>query len=316
MHISPTGILPGKYRFHKQTSTTEMKQTLENHLMKVVIDSKGAELRSITDNRSGHEFLYQGNTSYWERRSPILFPIVGSVWNGEYHMDGETYRLGQHGFARDMEFEILTDSPEDEAWFRLDYNEETLKLYPRRFRLEIGYRLDETRLSVMWRVSNLDDREMHFQIGAHPAFNYPGFDPKDAIHGYFLFDRDNLTSELLKEKGCIGDEEMAIVTDSEGMLPLKADTFDINTIIFAERGVHRVSMLDRERRPYLSVLFRAPVVGMWSPAPDAPFVCIEPWWGRCDRVGYSGEFRNREYVNTLSPGKQFDAGYCVIFDTI
>lgn len=293
-----------------------MRQELKNHLLKVVIDSHGAELQSITDLRTGHEFLYQGNTSYWARRSPVLFPIVGSVWNGKFHMDGQEFAMGQHGFARDSEFEPMTDTDEDEAWFALDWNEHTFTLYPRKFRLEIGYKLFETRLTVMWRVRNLDEKVMNFHIGAHPAFNYPDFSAEDPVHGYFLFDRDGLHTQLLEEKGCIGDKEIPMKLDAECMLPITANTFDINTIILADQNVRRVSLLDKARRPYLSVLFNAPVVGMWSPAPAAPFVCIEPWWGRADRVGFDSDFAEREYVNEIGPGETFSASYMVIFERI
>ncbi len=293
-----------------------MQQELKNHLLKVVIDNHGAELQSIEDVRTSHEFLYQGNTKYWERRSPVLFPLVGSVWNGKYRMDGREFALGQHGFARDCDFEVMEDCPEDEAWFALHWNEKTLELYPRKFRLEIGYKLYETRLTVMWRVKNVDDKVMDFHIGAHPAFNYPDFDPKDAVHGYLSFDKTELTTQLLKEKGCFSDAVRKVDLDEEDMIPITATTFDIDTIVLADQDVRRVSLLDKKRHPYLSVLFNAPVVGMWSPSPEAPFVCIEPWWGRADRAEYNGEFADREYVNSIGPGETFSASYMIIFERL
>lgn len=293
-----------------------MKQTLKNDLLTVEIDSHGAELQSIVNNHTGYQYLYQGDSPFWGRRSPVLFPIVGSVWDGRFRMDGTEYAMGQHGFARDSDFTVMDDSPEDEAWFCLDASDDTLARYPRRFRLEIGYQLAGERLRVMWRVINLDDREMAFQIGAHPAFNYPGFDAADSVHAYLLFDCRPAASQLIKEKGCIGCEEMRIDLDEAGMLPVTGKTFDINTIILADGQVSRVSMLDKERSPYLSLMFDAPVVGMWSPSAEAPFMCIEPWFGRADRVGFSGEFSEREYVSRLAPGKVFEASYMLVIENI
>lgn len=293
-----------------------MTQELKNHLLKIVVDSHGAELQSIENIRTNHQFLYQGNTQYWARRSPVLFPIVGAVWNGKFRMDGKEFAMGQHGFARDSDFTIIPDTPEDEIWFALDWNEHTFSIYPRKFRLEIGYKLYEARLTVMWRVKNLDDKDMNFHIGAHPAFNYPDFSPADPVHGYFLFDRESLHTQLLKDKGCICDVVRNVELDEEGMLPITSTTFDINTIILADQDVRRVSLLDKARRPYLSVLFNAPVVGMWSPSPEAPFVCIEPWWGRTDRMGFNGDFSEREYVNNIGPGETFSASYMIIFERI
>lgn len=293
-----------------------MKQTLKNDILTVEIDSHGAELQSIKNNHTGHQYLYQGDSPFWGRRSPVLFPIVGSVWEGKFIMDGKECQMSQHGFARDSDFSIVDDTASDEAWFSLEANTTTLSNYPRRFRLEIGYQLVGERLKVMWKVTNIDDKEMAFQIGAHPAFNYPDFDASDDIHAYLLFDRKPISSQLIKEKGCIGTEEMRITLDETEMLPVTANTFDINTIILADNQVRRVSVLDKEHNPYLSLMFTAPVVGIWSPSPQAPFICIEPWYGRADRVGFNQDFSKREYVNQLAPGQSFEASYMIIIENV
>jgi len=293
-----------------------MNVTLKNDVLTVAISSFGAELQSIKNNRTGHEYLWHGDSRFWGRRSPLLFPIVGSLWQGEYRMDGMIYKLGQHGFARDHEFEAMTDCNENEAWFSLISSDETLALYPRRFRLEVGYSLVGERLSVMWRVHNEDEREMWFQIGAHPAFNYPDFNPNDAVHGYAAMGKKNLHAQFIAEKGCVGISEEAVRLDSDGLLPLTADTFARDAIILAENQVRRVSLMDKNHSPYLTLLFEAPLVGLWSPKPEAPFMCIEPWWGRCDRVGYDKDFSKREYAQCVEPGNIFEAGYTVIIDNL
>ncbi len=293
-----------------------MKQTLANNLLTVEIASAGAELQSIVNNRTRHQYLWQGYKKFWGRRSPVLFPIVGSVWNGEFRMDGSVYSMSQHGFARDMEFRFVEDSPEDEAWFILESSEETLAKFPRNFILEIGYRLEGERLMVMWRVKNTDSRPMDFQIGAHPAFNMPEFNACDNIHSYFLFDKHQIKSQVIAQKGCIGTEERAVELNADGMLPIDATTFASDALIFADDQVHRVSILDKNKNPYMSLLFRAPLVGLWNPAADCPFVCVEPWWGRADSVGYDGEFANRRYINHLNPGETFEASYMVIFEDL
>lgn len=293
-----------------------MIQTLKNDFLTVEADSYGAELRSIRGNRSGHEYLWQGDKAFWGRRSPVLFPLVGSVWEGRFRMDGKEYPMSQHGFARDREFQPLEGAPEDEAWFTLRADDDSLKVYPRRFRLDIGYRLDGERITVMWRITNEDSRDMAFHIGAHPAFNYPSFSSADSVHGYFLFGRNGLKSQLIEEKGCVGDTLADVGLDTESMLPLTGDTFTHDALILADSQVRRVSLLDKERNPYLSLIFSAPLVGLWSPRPEAPFVCIEPWWGRCDRVGFDGDFQEREYTNVITPGQTFEASYMIIIDNI
>lgn len=295
-----------------------MTVTLKNDLLAVEIDSRGAELKSILNIRTGQQYLWQGDPAFWGRCSPVLFPIVGAVWDGKFAVDGQNYPMSQHGFARDREFELIDDpDSESEVWFRLSADDDTMKIYPFRFRLEIGYSLIGERLSVMWRVENTDSREMVFQIGAHPAFNYPEFSAADPVHGYFNFDGDEFVSQLIEKDGCIGTSTRVITTDSDGMFPLGPSTFDDDALVFANRQVGRVSLLDKHRRPYLTLLFSSPVVGLWSPVgKNAPFVCIEPWWGRADRVGFNGDFFDREYINRLPAGETFRAGYMIIVDNL
>ncbi len=294
-----------------------MKITLTNDVLAVVIDTHGAELQSIDNIRTGRRYLWHGDKAYWGRRSPVLFPIVGSLWDGTFMMDGKEYGLGQHGFARDMEFAVMENVPENEAWFVLEANDETMMKYPRKFRLEIGYSLIGERVTVMWRVINEDTHEMSFQIGAHPAFNYPDFSPSDPIHAYFTTDGGKiLYSQIIAEKGCIGDETMEVKADSDGLVPVTGATYSRGALIFADNQVHRVSMLSKDKRPYVTLMFSAPLVGLWSPYGQAPFMCIEPWWGRADKVGYEGEFSERQYVNQLDPGETFEASYMMIFDEV
>lgn len=293
-----------------------MKQYLKNNLLSISIDSFGAELHSVINNITGHQYLWQGDKTFWGRRSPILFPIVGKVWKGQYRLDQQEYRLGQHGFARDREFNILDCDDESEAWFFLEADEDSLKVYPRQFRLEIGYRLQDERITVMWRVHNLDNKPMPFQIGAHPAFNYPDFNATDTMHAYLDFSVDCLSSQMLTSDGAVTDGIYPVDIDNDGLMPVTADTFRYNTLILDDRHIHRVSMLDKEHRPYLSLLFSSPLLGVWSPDAKAPFICLEPWWGRCDRENYNDIFENREYMNILEPGHIFEASYTIIIENI
>lgn len=296
-----------------------MEYKLENDLLEVKVSAHGAELQSIKNKRTGYEYLWQGDPAFWKRRSPVLFPIVGAVWNGEFHMDGKTYKMGQHGFARDMDFTLIEDTPDDQLWFRLDSTPQMLEQYPRPFRLEIGYHLIEARLTVYWKVINTGDSDMSYQIGAHPAFNLPDFNPADEIHGYFAFNHldTTLIAEKISEQGCVGDEtQTPELTPYESLLPIKADTFINDALIFGGKKINRVSLMDKGRQPWLTLLFDTPYVGLWSPRPDAPFVCIEPWYGRADHVGYTGDFADRHAVNTLAPHDRFLTFYHIIIDNI
>ena len=286
--------------------------TLENEILTVKVKEHGAELCSIV--KGDTEYLWQADPAFWGRHSPVLFPIVGSVWNGRYHVGDKEFVLGQHGFARDMDFEKVNGS-DSEVRYRLVSSDETVARYPWQFVLEIAYRLHGNKIDVIWEVSNPSDEEMYFQIGAHPAFNYPDYDPVKDERGYLSFDvKDNLQCIRIQEKGCVN----AVVTDpleipQDGLLPLAKDTFDtIDTIMLQDRQIGRVTLHRNDRSPWLSLSFDAPVVGIWSPpGKNAPFICLEPWYGRCDRAGYEGDFTDKDWMNRLAPGERFSSVYTI-----
>ena len=284
--------------------------TLSNSELTLRVSSHGAELTSIV--RNGHEYLWQADPAYWKRHSPVLFPIVGSVWQGEYRVDGQVYPLSQHGFARDMDFELIHESA-DELRYRLTDTEETRKKYPFPFVLEIGYRLHGQCIDVLWQVTNPASTDLYFQIGAHPAFYFPNYSPSDPRRGFFGFDRtEGLSYIRIAEKGCVDPDMHYPLELTDGLLPLDTHTFDIDTFILEDGQVRKVTLYDNDRHAILALHFDAPVLGLWSPpGKDAPFVCIEPWYGRCDRAHYAGEYKERDWVQHLAPGGVFRGGYTI-----
>ena len=285
---------------------------LKNDVLTVEVSEHGAELHSI--RKGATEYLWQADPKFWARHSPVLFPIVGSVWDKLYRVDGKVYELGQHGFARDMDF-VKVEGNDTEVFYRLESNDETLKTYPWPFRLEIGYKLKGNAIEVIWRVYNPGTEEMYFQIGAHPAFYYPDYDPETDERGYFSFDRsEGLECIRIMEKGCVDAvTKYPLEIPQDGLLPLRKDTFDvIDTIMLQDSQIGRVTLHRNDGTPWLSLKFTAPVVGLWSPpTKNAPFICIEPWYGRCDRTGYTGDYRQKDWVNRLEPGKEFEGIYTI-----
>ncbi len=281
---------------------------LKNQDLRVAIDTKGAELRAVEDVRNGKSYLWNGDSAYWGRVSPVLFPLVGNYFEQESVYGNRTYHLGQHGFARDTEFEVLSQSDE-KIVFRMTSSETTLAVYPFAFALEIGYVLDGRDLQVLWTVKNADDKEMYFSIGAHPAFSC------DLNTAILRFDTDeDLEIEYLNtDTGCLGDRcETVPLTDRA--LPLSAKLFDDDALILEENQTKEITLLDGGQNPLVKVSFDAPVVGIWSPAKkNAPFVCIEPWYGRSDRDGFDKKLENREYGNRLAVGEAFNASYTIRF---
>ena len=163
------------------------KIVLENEELYVEINSFGAELSRIKNMKNDKEYLWNADEKYWKRHSPVLFPFVGSLKDKKYKYDGKEYSMGQHGFARDMKFQLLT-SKSDEIWFVLNASDETIAKYPFIFSLESGYKLEKNNIKVMWKVKNNDTKEMYFSIGAHPAFYCPFYDGEELSQCYIKTD--------------------------------------------------------------------------------------------------------------------------------
>lgn len=303
-------------------------KTISNGKLAIAVKEHGAELASIVSN--GREYLWQADEAFWKRHSPVLFPIVGAVWNGEYRSHGNAYKMGQHGFARDMDFSLVKES-ETELRYRLSSNEQTKQKYPYDFCLEIGYQLMDNRIRVMWHVENTGCEKMSFQIGAHPAFFWPMLTNEqieggvgamtDALantneRGFFRLEAKQKTMPIsvITEGGCVGRESQ-IEIDDEGFLPLDTDTFNNDALIFENSQVTKVTLCCQDKSPYLSLEFTSPLVGLWSPPKKrAPFVCIEPWYGRTDPVGFSGSYEEKPWMQELEVGKTFDVSYDIIVE--
>lgn len=281
--------------------------TLIHGNLSAEISPLGTELQSL--KRNGIEFLWQGDPAFWKGQSPLLFPNTGRFWNNQYRHDGKTYSLDIHGFARHMEF-TLVEKTDSKAVFGLHSTDDTLEYYPFSFILFVTYQLTDTGLSVTWFVRNEGDSEMHFQIGAHPAFNLPDFDPANSVRGYFSFKTSSPISYLIPlEKGCVDpSQQHKLQLDPERMLPITASTFDCDTYVIDSTDISACTLLTPERVPWLTVDFHMPILALWAPTaqhPDCPFVCIEPWCGSCDTIGYEGTLADRRIMNHLAPGAHF-----------
>lgn len=294
-----------------------MRYTLQNESLAVEIDSFGAELKSVKRVSDGQEYMWQADPAYWGRTSPVLFPFVGVPKNKEYRYGGKTYPMGQHGFARDMEFtpDPAETREENRIWFVLSSTEETCAKYPFAFRLHIGYELAGNQLKVLWRVENTDQKTMYFSIGAHPAFNCPIHGEEDKL-GYGL--RFGGMTDAIHHHGNT-PEGLAIMEDEvlplhDGAVSFTPGFFDKCTYMIEGKQTGEVSLLDRSGEAYVTVRFDTPLFAVWSPErKNAPFVCIEPWYGRCDAVDFEGSLEERDYGNVLKPGGDFAASYEMIF---
>lgn len=282
---------------------------LANEAVSVQINSHGAELKSLKKLSTGAEYMWKADPAFWGRTSPVLFPFVGGVNNKEYRTKGKVYPMAQHGFARDMEFELLSES-KDEIWFILNSCEETLEKYPYAFTLKLGYRLLPEGVEVCWQVENPGEEDLPFSIGGHPAFNCPIEESKKQTDYVIRFDKeDQVISTRLSSTGLATDIQ-DIYSLEQGVLSVTETLFDKDALVIEHDQAKQVALCDKDGKAYLTVTMEAPLFGVWSPPKkNAPFICIEPWYGRCDREGFEGDLKEREWGNVIAPGEIWKASY-------
>lgn len=290
-----------------------MEHIIENDYLKVKVADFGAEIRSVIRKADDREMMWQADSAFWGRTSPVLFPLVGNYYEKKSEYNGQIYEMGQHGFARDMEF-ICLDEKHDEITFELISSDKTYEKYPFDFSLVINYVLKDSTVQVNWKVKNEDSEIMYFSIGAHPAFNC------DLNNSSLLFEKgDEKCDEIIANviasdgSGCLSDEQDRYELN-DGLLKMLDDLFSKDALVVEKQQADRVTLIDENGEVLVAVTCPTPLFGIWSPVgKHAPFVCIEPWYGRCDRVGFNQKLQDREYGNQLEAGKVFHAGYEMIF---
>lgn len=277
----------------------------------LIIESKnsGAELTRIYSKKYNKEILWNGDSSFWGRHSPILFPIVGRLKDNETYIEDKLYNMSQHGFARDMEFEVI-DETNSSIIYKLQSNEESKKFYPYEFELLIKYTLEENKLNIKWEVKNIDSRDIYFSIGAHPAFNISS---REELSNYYIEFKckDNVNQISLE-----GPYYNEITSMSKlETLELNPKSFEKDAIIFT--NIDELSIKNKKEDNYIKVSFEDfPLVGIWSPYYKdenltAPFICVEPWHGLADSVNSDKVYKNKKFINKLNIGEIFITDYTI-----
>lgn len=282
-------------------------KTLENQYLKVTIKEEGAELSSLYNKETDSELLWQGNPDFWNRQSPILFPNVGKNYGMHYLYNGVYYDTNQHGFARDSLF-ALVENQDNALTMRLSSDENSKKIYPFDFNFDIHYSLNDKSLTVDWIIENKDDKTMYFTVGAHPAFNTS---PEKSDYVLNFPNKEELSYHLLNtDTGCALPETYPIKL-KDHILSLNNEMFEKDALIFDDGQIDEVILETKEHQKILALLSPDfPNYGIWS-KPEAPFICLEPWDGRADNEGFTGEISTKEGIIALDPGEVYKKSYTI-----
>ncbi len=285
--------------------------------LEIITTPSGAELTSIKYH--GEEFLHQGEKVldsngkvYWKRRAPILFPIVGSLKNNTTTINGEKFEMLQHGFARDMKFDILKIS-EREHIYVLKYNQETLKMYPFKFELYVSYLIDNNKLIVKYKVKNLDDKTMFFGIGGHPAF---AINLKENKYRLEFDEKEENAKFYQLDNGLISYKNNYInksIMSNEKSISIGKDTFTHDAIIMGNLKSKKIRLIENNNTRLVLDFTGFKYLGIWSKK-NAPFICIEPWYTTADYTDSNSIFEEKKDNIKLEENEEFECSYSITFE--
>jgi galactose mutarotase-like enzyme len=277
--------------------------TISNSSLTAEIKHTGGELCSLKD-ASNKEYIWNGNPVFWGKHSPVLFPIIGTLKNNSYKYNDIQYQLSRHGFAREMEFELI-DKNENSATFSLVSSLETKEKYPFDFDLHLIYTLENKTLKIAYKVFNKGESKMPFSIGAHPAFDLPG-----NFESYSLaFEKEDTLNYYLLEDGLISNSTNPLSLN-KNELQLNYKLFENDALVFKNISSKSVTILENSK-PLLKVSYpNFPDLGIWTP-PNAPFICIEPWYGYSDTVDKFGDLFEKEGIQILESNESFHSAFCI-----
>lgn len=270
---------------------------LDNGVLRVEIAELGAEIRRVT--MDGEERFYDGNPEFWTGVAPILFPICGGLKDGKYILDGKTYEIEKHGFARKSLFEVewATDT---QAVFLLKESDKTLKSFPWTFEFRVKYTLSGSSIKTEYDIFNTDSKRMYVSVGAHEAYACPeGVEDYDVI-----FEKKETLNAHRLAQNCVSRERDTVLKDSD-TLPLYNKYFELDALIFTDHKSRFVTLRNRKTGKEVSVSFPdCNYLLIWT-KPNAPYVCIEPWAGFPSYIDEGYDITQKEGMNKVESGEHY-----------
>ncbi len=283
---------------------------IENGEVLVRIVEKGAELQSIFGKFNQLEYLWNGDPAWWAKRSPVLFPIIGTLRHDSYIYKGNNYTMGRHGFAREMNFAVQNKQQES-IQFVLKDNDFTWTVYPFSFEFTITYSLEGRNLKVGYKVLNPGQGKMYFSVGGHPAFRLP-LVQNTKYEDYRLEFNEEETKPRwpISKEGLIEKTSVPLLVQTD-VLALSKELFAKDALVLKFPTSSAVSLRSDKTLHGLDFYFDGfPYLGLWA-APNADFLCIEPWCGIADPVDSDQQLTHKEGIISLAPGEEFERSWAV-----
>ena len=288
-------------------------RVLENEALRVTVADAGAELVSVLDKETGSERIWNADPAVWNRHAPILFPFVGRVTGGKYRFGGTEYPMKtQHGFARDMEFSCLKETPTS-VTHCLTATDRTREIYPFEFRLTVRQSIGtgkSRRLRIEWTIENTGNEKMYYSIGGHPGFLLPEGIRKEDCSIVFPGKRELRYIQADATGFAVTREEKQLRLEN-GCAPYQDDIPD--TWIFEDSQVNTVGIAGPDQQPLVTLECpQFPMLAVWANR-NGPFICLEPWFGRTDDEGFTGSIDKKKGIESLESGEKKTISYTIEF---
>lgn len=273
-----------------------MIYTAENEFFTLGVKEMGAELTSLKSKKSGIEYIWEGNPDIWYGQSPILFPVIGRLLDDKYRLNGKEFSMEKHGIVRKKPFKLV-DKTDDSLTFLQSDDEKSLEIYPYHFDLFVTFKLNKNSLEVTHKVVNKNDCVMYYSFGAHPAFNCK-------IGDYLEFDNPQVSvlNEQIDEESYLLDNQVEIL-NNEKRITIEKNTFDHDALILSGYTDKVISLKSDDHNRIVRFNFDSPVLGIWA-KPNAPYVCIEPWWGINDNHDKKADLSEKRGIMSLNPQEE------------
>lgn len=276
---------------------------LTNQGAQAVISPIGAEMISYS-NHEGKERIWEGNPNVWGGHGPVLFPVIGSLYEGKTKINGETFEIPKHGIARHA---LFTEVSKGKNYVELCYKatKETKKIYPFNFSLYVRHTIGLYGFTTVYRVVNHSEQIMPACLGGHPAFVCP-MEKGEKFEDYALFfpEKETGTSLMVNQHGLVNGEEILHSIAIDGKLPLNYSHFDEkDTILLSGLRSRSVRLLNEHTgRGMLFEFPKFPVLAIWTkPQAHANYICLEPWLGLPDTDEGVGNMEDKAYIAKINP---------------
>jgi galactose mutarotase-like enzyme len=270
-----------------------MIYTISNGRFRLSADDLGAELASFAEG--DYEYIWQ-RCDIWNGQSPLLFPIVGRLREDTYELNGKSYTLAKHGFARKSRFTLESHS-DCEMTFLLRESESTLKAFPYPFELRVHFYLTDNGFVMEHSVTNTGKETMYFSMGAHPGFQCEMGDK-------IVMDEPETASAFRLDENALRGPDTEPVLDNSTDIVITPTVFAADALIFDGLRSKGCTLRRAKGRDVHVDFGGAPCLGLWA-KPGAPYVCIEPWYGIDDRYNAGHDFTKKERICSLEAGETF-----------